>query len=130
MYDLERENRNKSKAISTHQPCKTCGSSDALTIYDDGHTHCFSCNTTIQAHGEAIDKQDIPAYRKENKVNTERFKGIPEDAKAVSFPNRGINQKSAEYYGVVANDDKVFFPYYSQGGDLVACKIRGQTDLS
>lgn len=27
----------------THQPCPDCGSSDALTINDDGSTKCFSC---------------------------------------------------------------------------------------
>ena len=32
-----------------HGPCPSCGSSDALSHYDDGHTHCFSCNTTTQS---------------------------------------------------------------------------------
>ena len=30
--------------VLTHQPCEDCGSSDALTVYDD-HTFCFSCQT-------------------------------------------------------------------------------------
>ena len=29
-----------------HSPCEDCGSSDANSVYDDGHTHCFSCGTT------------------------------------------------------------------------------------
>lgn len=29
----------------SHQPCPDCGSSDALTEYDDGSTYCFSCET-------------------------------------------------------------------------------------
>lgn len=28
-----------------HQPCPDCGSHDALTVYDDGHTYCYSCET-------------------------------------------------------------------------------------
>ena len=28
-----------------HEPCPDCGSSDALAIYTDGHTFCFSCQT-------------------------------------------------------------------------------------
>jgi len=32
------------KAIKTHQPCTKCGSSDAVTIYEDG-SWCYSCNT-------------------------------------------------------------------------------------
>ncbi len=33
-----------------HIPCENpdCGSSDANSLYDDGHTHCFSCGTTVQ----------------------------------------------------------------------------------
>ncbi len=31
--------------METHQPCPACGSHDALTIYEDGHSYCFSCNT-------------------------------------------------------------------------------------
>jgi twinkle protein len=27
-----------------HLPCEHCGSSDALSKYDDGHSYCFSCN--------------------------------------------------------------------------------------
>ena len=30
-------------------PCPDCGSSDACAVYDDGHTHCFSCETTTSA---------------------------------------------------------------------------------
>lgn len=28
-----------------HEPCTKCGSSDALSRYDDGHGYCFSCRT-------------------------------------------------------------------------------------
>jgi len=31
--------------IKMHQPCKDCGSSDALSINEDGSTKCFSCGT-------------------------------------------------------------------------------------
>lgn len=31
-----------------HIPCDECGSSDANSLYDDGHTHCFACDTTVQ----------------------------------------------------------------------------------
>ena len=30
------------EALKAHQPCEDCGSSDALTVYED-HTFCFSC---------------------------------------------------------------------------------------
>lgn len=38
---------NESNLLS-HGPCESCGSSDANALYDDGHTHCFSCGVTVQ----------------------------------------------------------------------------------
>lgn len=32
-----------SDIVQAHMPCPDCGSSDALALYDDGHTYCFSC---------------------------------------------------------------------------------------
>ena len=40
--------QNQTANFLYHGPCPACGSSDALSHYDDGHTHCFSCNTTTQ----------------------------------------------------------------------------------
>lgn len=40
-----------SEAVATHQPCPDCGSSDALTVYDDGHSCCFSCEKITQNFG-------------------------------------------------------------------------------
>jgi 5S rRNA maturation endonuclease (ribonuclease M5)/KaiC/GvpD/RAD55 family RecA-like ATPase len=33
-----------SKLVSSHRPCPLCSSSDAYSVYDDGHGYCFSCN--------------------------------------------------------------------------------------
>jgi len=35
-----------------HQPCPDCGSSDALAVYTDGHTFCFSCQTRTAGDGQ------------------------------------------------------------------------------
>jgi twinkle protein len=35
-----------------HSACDECGSSDANSVYDDGHTYCFSCNTHKQGEKE------------------------------------------------------------------------------
>ena len=49
-----------STAIKTHQPCTSCGSSDALSVYDDGHTYCFSCEETLR---EVNEVENIDDYR-------------------------------------------------------------------
>jgi len=35
-----------------HTHCDSCGSSDANSVYDDGHTYCFSCNTLTKGAEE------------------------------------------------------------------------------
>lgn len=42
-----------------HEGCPACGSSDARAVYDDGHTHCFSCNTTVQGDGPAPERDEV-----------------------------------------------------------------------
>lgn len=37
----------QSKPVAIHQPCPSCESSDAYSLYDDGHGYCFSCNTYV-----------------------------------------------------------------------------------
>ena len=124
MYDLKQQ----STVVRAHQPCNTCGSSDALSIYSDGHTYCFSCQTSTQPLREAIDDTVIPTYRDKIKLNTERFKGIPEDATVIPFTKRGIVQKTSEVFGVRVDDNKIYFPYYDINGTLVATKMRGKKE--
>jgi twinkle protein len=49
MDTITKENESE---FVTHIPCEECGSSDANSLYNDGHTHCFSCGTTVQEHSE------------------------------------------------------------------------------
>ena len=35
-----------------HVPCDSCGSSDANSLYSDGHTYCFACETYGKAYGD------------------------------------------------------------------------------
>ena len=120
--------KEKSRPIKAHLPCKTCGSSDALSLYDDGHTYCFSCQTNIKGTRSDIDDTVIPNYRNKFKLNTERFKGIPEDAQVIPFTKRGIVAKTAEVFGVRVDATKIYFPYYDLNGSLVASKMRGKKE--
>ena len=40
-----------------HIACEHCGSTDANSLYDDGHTHCFKCGTT--EHEGAYDERTV-----------------------------------------------------------------------
>ena len=43
----------KESEFIRHTPCDKCGSSDANSLYSDGHTYCFSCETYGQSQEEA-----------------------------------------------------------------------------
>ena len=95
-------------AVKTHQPCDQCGSSDALAIYDDGHTYCFSCNS----YGS--DKEDyMEPLRKKSKPDT-------------PWSARNISTAVHDLYGVTASDLRVVFPYYDGDGMRTASKVRLQ----
>lgn len=65
-----------SKVVNGKQPCTACGSSDALHLYDDGHSYCFSCQAYTPPQGK------IDSY-------TYEF-----------VPHRGISKAALEFYGI------------------------------
>ena len=40
---------NESSEFLRHEPCPHCGSSDANSLFSDGHYYCFSCETYTPA---------------------------------------------------------------------------------
>ncbi len=48
-----------------HIPCEKCGSSDANSLYSDGHTHCFACGTTQKGDGQASSSASAKPVNKE-----------------------------------------------------------------
>lgn len=40
-----------------HDPCPKCGSSDALAVYADGHTHCFGMGCGHHTHADGHQQQ-------------------------------------------------------------------------
>lgn len=69
-----------------HQPCPSCGSSDALLINDDGSTKCFSCGKKTPP----TDKGYIP---QEKQIPSEFLKGY---SKAVD--DRCLTQETCKRY--------------------------------
>lgn len=111
-------NEQESSQFIKHIPCEKCGSSDANSLYTDGHQFCFSCHTHVPGDGE-------PKNTKE--------KAIPEDmiayssAEVLPLSARGIDEDTCRKFGVRVGDHqgkKVhFYPYYKDN-TLIACKLR------
>ena len=93
-----------------HSPCPDCGSSDALAVYTDGHTFCFSCQTRTAGHGQES-KQPM-----QTNVN---FKGS-----AQRLQKRGLSEQTCEKYKIYRDETHLRFPYFDGSGCLKGFKTK------
>lgn len=100
-----------------HEPCPKCGSSDALSRYDDGHAYCFSCSS--YEHGEGI-----PIQTRKAPMQIEGFV----EGEITGLSKRHLTEETCQkwdyrvghYFGravQIAN-------YKDQDGNVIAQKIR------
>lgn len=94
-------------------PCADCGSSDALTEYED-RTHCYSCGAHHYKNGTEV-KQAME--KKENKplLTGGEFKRLED---------RGIDKDVCEKFGVKLVGDNLVLPYYDEKSEYTAQKVR------
>lgn len=104
-------------AFIKHLPCDNCGSSNANSLYSDGHTYCFACEKRTSSDGEQ--------QTASKPIST--IQGYSEaDVRGLSA--RKISEETCRLFGVRVGQykDKTvhFYPYY-QDNQIVACKVRG-----
>lgn len=108
MYDTQ------SSVIKTHEPCEDCGSSDALTVYDD-HTYCFSC----QEHRWTGEQQTVRKTMDSDLVSGGVFRALS---------NRRITEDTCKKFGyrLAKVGGKVCHvaPYRNKKGDVCGQKLR------
>jgi twinkle protein len=101
-----------------HIPCDNCGSSDANSLYSDGHTFCFSCNTHKSGDGSCTSE---PAQKKSSST---LISGIYQD-----LGKRKIREETCRKFGYQVGEHHgrtvQIAPYYDASGTLIAQKIRG-----
>ncbi len=102
-----------------HVECANCGSSDANSLYDDGHQYCFACNNFVTENHDKSDSYE--AISRQNKVKVFQMKQTG-DIKAIV--DRGISRETCEYFGVTQAEGKHYYPYFDETGAKVAEKIR------
>ena len=93
-----------------HQPCPDCGSSDALAVYTDGHTFCFSCQTRTAGDGQ---EKKLPMQTNVN------FKGS-----AQRLQKRGLSEQTCEKYKIYRDSTHLRFPYFDSSGCLKGFKTK------
>ena len=79
-----------------HLPCQSCGSSDGNSLYDDGHTFCFSCNTYANPN-----KSIQPNQKVNMQINTTLIQGEPK-----ALPKRNITLESSTLWKYEIAEDK------------------------
>lgn len=104
-----------------HIPCENCHSSDANSLYDDGHQHCFACGHTVFSD----ENNSEYTVKRKNSMKAVDIKGTIK-----SIPDRGITQQTCEKFGVTQDESKQYYPYANSDGSIVAVKSRTVADKS
>jgi hypothetical protein len=90
-----------SDLIQKGLPCanEDCNSSDAVALYSDGHTHCFSCNQTIQP-GKS--KPVSGLARQPKGAKAEEVAQAIGSGEARALPSRKISQATCRHWDYLA----------------------------
>jgi twinkle protein len=105
---------NSDSEFVRHLPCDNCGSSDANSLYSDGHTFCFSCN----AYGNT---EDVHTHKMSTNV---RLQGSAE-----RLQKRNISEKVCQQYKIYRDGDVLRFHYFDDAGTLRGCKIKTKNKI-
>jgi len=114
--------------VKYHQPCHDCGSSDAVSINEDGSAWCFSCSTYFKDYSTPEVHQpdtvtDFKTYQRNSAMSD-----YNSSAQFHELTDRKISLETAKKFGVkstVSNNNVTshHYPYYNQN-EYVGTKIR------
>jgi len=103
---------NETSEFCYHIPCPVCGSSDANSVYDDGHTYCFVCHSRT-------DGENIPPSSTRTTASKVMMKGHP-----VYLKKRGLTEEVCRKFRIHKDGDVLRFHYFDKSGHLVAAKVK------
>ena len=95
-----------------HMPCPECGSSDALSLYSDGHTWCFVCHNRTPGDGEI--------------VHNHMSKNVHLKGSAERLQKRKISEKTNQFFRIFRDGNTLRFPYFTSDGVLKGIKIKNK----
>ena len=99
-----------------HEPCPNCGSSDALSLYSDGHTWCFVCHNRTPATNEVVH-------------NPHMTKTVQLTGSAERLQKRNISEKTNQFYKIYRDGDTLRFPYFTSDGVLKGVKTKNKKKI-
>ncbi len=107
--------QNSESEFVRHLPCDNCGSSDAASLYTDGHTFCFSCNAYTKGDG------DVHTHKMSTNV---QLRGSAE-----RLQKRNISEKVCQQYRIYKDGDVLRFYYFDDAGVVKGCKVKTKSKL-
>ena len=94
-----------------HEPCANCGSSDALSVYSDGHTWCFVCHNRTPGDEDIIHSQQMS-------------KNVKLTGSAERLHKRGLSEKTNQFFRIFRDGNTLRFPYFTSDGILKGIKVK------
>lgn len=109
----------QSELVEAHLPCPDCSSSDAYSIYSDGHGYCFSCRVHIK---------DAQVPDREHKISKEKDRSVSQFVQGSyqDLPDRNLFEKTLKLFKYTIKDGRHYAPYFNRNGQYVAQKVRDQ----
>ena len=119
-----------SEIVKRHISCPCGDSSDAYSIYSDGHGYCFSCSKYFPATSDDTlrsteEKGEFIPVSITNNWNT----ALANKGEFIGIPDRNINIDTCRKYGVkcLSSEDKItkhIYHYVDKNNRHIANKIR------
>lgn len=106
-----------------HTACPKCGSSDALSVYSDGHAYCFSCNSNFKdyAKGDTTVTMQPSSKTELNLLDLSELSATDLVARKI---NKDTCEKFKYFIGEYQGDPVQVACYYNSKGKLVGQKLR------
>ena len=102
---------NGSSEFIRHESCDNCGSSDASSVYSDGHTYCFVCHHYTHGDGEPS-------------LHIHQTKRVQILGSAERLHKRNISEKVCQQYKIYRDGDRLRFYYHDSSGIPVGAKVK------
>ena len=100
---------NSESEFVRHSECSNCGSSDANSVYSDGHTYCFVCHHYVGG---------------DNENHTHQMNHVHLQGAAQRLRKRGLSEKTCEFYKIYRDGDLLRFYYFTNDGVLQGAKVK------
>jgi twinkle protein len=85
----------------SHVPCESCGSSDANSLYDDGHQYCFGCQTYVKGDGDSGSVGGTTEVTPKEPLEKDLLSGKPQE-----LGKRGLDLTTTRKWGYHVGKDK------------------------